>query len=142
MFFLKMKASQNACGAAAAATAKVLVEIQDECEKLAATAKDYRDPQIEIHDPRSEMAEVLDAIKRTMMNGMAKTLAESLKISAWQFNQLIQLRRGQFLFKITQEKNARAICKRLNPSDRYLFGERLGNVCKNLKESVQVRLKF
>ena len=137
-----MKQSQNACGAAAAATAKVLVDIQDECEKLAATAKDYRDPQIEIHDPRSEMAEVLDAIKRTMMNGMAKTLSEALKISAWQFNQLIQLRRGQFLFKITQEKNARAICKRLNPSDRYLFFEHLGNVCKNLKESVQVGFKF
>ena len=99
-----MKQSQNACGAAAAATAKVLVEIQDECEKLAATAKDYRDPQIEIHDPRSEMPEVLDAITRTMMNGMAKTLSEALKISVWQFNQLIQLRRGQICSRLLRRK--------------------------------------
>ena len=137
-----MKNIQNACGASAAATAKGLVDIQDECEKIAATVKDYRDPQIMIEDPRSEMGEVLDAIKRIVMNGIAKTLSEALKIHAWALNQLLMLRRGQFLYKITQEKNARAICKRLNPSDKYLFGEKLGNVCKNLKESVQVCLKI
>ena len=133
-----MKAVQNAVGASAACTTRVLVDIQDECEKLTSTAKDYRDPSVEIQDPRSEMAAVLDAIRNTMMNSFAKMLSDAVKMSAWQFNQLLQMRRGQYLEKITKEKNARAICKNLNPSDKFLFGEKLGAVCKNLKESAQL----
>ena len=30
------------------------------------------------------------------------------------------------------------MCKKLNPSQKYLFGEQLGKICKNLKESNQL----
>ena len=88
-----MKGVQSACGASAAAITGVLVQIQDECEKLSLTAKDYRDPNITIEEPRMEMAEVLDAIKSKMMNSFAKSLAEAVKMTAWQFNQLLMMRR-------------------------------------------------
>jgi hypothetical protein len=69
------------------------VEIQDECEKLVATAKDYCDLQVAIEEPRIEMADVLDAIRCKMMNSFAKVLSEALKMSAAQFNQLLMTRR-------------------------------------------------
>ena len=40
--------------------------------------------------------------------------------------------------RISESKNAWTIVKRLNPSNRFLFGEKLGQVAKNLKESDQV----
>ena len=93
-----MKGVQSACGATAHAVTKVMVLVQDECDKIAATAKDYRDPSIVIEDARTEVAEVLDAVKAKLLNSHAKILAEAVKISAWQFNQLVMMRRYYFGF--------------------------------------------
>ena len=79
----------SACGAAGAASTKVLTQLQDENEKLMETAKDYRNPDIVIPDSRSEMADILDAVRGKLMNDLAKTLSDSVKINAWQFNQLL-----------------------------------------------------
>ena len=40
--------------------------------------------------------------------------------------------------KVTQTKNAGNIVKHLEQSSRFLFGEQLGKVAKNLKESDQL----
>ena len=48
------------------------------------------------------------------------------------------LRREQVLDKITQQKGARSICKKLNPTNALLFGGKLGEVAKNLKDSGQL----
>ena len=89
----------SACGAAGAASTKVLTQLQDENEKLMETAKDYRNPDIVIPDSRSEMADILDAVRGKLMNDLAKTLSDSVKINAWQFNQLLLMRRAQYLFR-------------------------------------------
>ena len=133
-----MKLIMSACGAAGAASTKVLTQLQDENEKLMETAKDYRNPDIVIPDSRSEMADILDAVRGKLMNDLAKTLSDSVKINAWQFNQLLLMRRAQYLFNIKEAQNARVIVKKVNPNDHFLFGDRLGQVCKNLKESVQL----
>ena len=39
---------------------------------------------------------------------------------------------------VTDAKNTRTIVKRLAPSDNYLFGGKLAEVSKNLKDSAQV----
>ena len=93
---IQLKLVQSASGSTAAATTKVLVQLQDECEKLSATAKDYRDPSVAISDPRVEMAEILDAIKKKMMAEWAKILSDAVKMNAWQFTQILLLRRFVF----------------------------------------------
>ena len=95
-----MKLIMSACGAAGAASTKVLTQLQDENEKLMETAKEYRNPDIVIPDSRSEMADILNAVRGKLMNDLAKTLSDSVKINAWQFNQLLLMRRAQYLFKI------------------------------------------
>ena len=134
----QLKALQNAVGAGAAATAQVLTKFQDESDILVATAKDYRDTAICIEDPRQEAALIMDILRAKMLNEWGKTLSDQVKISAWIFNQLLMLRRGQYLFKVTQEKNARQIIKRLDSSTRYLFGGKIGEVSRNLKDQDQI----
>lgn len=150
-----MKSVMSACGAAGAAATKVLTQLQDENEKLLETAKDYRNPDIDIPDSRSEMADILDAVRGKLMNDLAKTLSDAVKLNAFQFNQLLLMRRcvkfyfslliliynvfrAQYLFKIKEAQNARAIVKKVNPNKEFLFGDQLGKICKNLKESVQL----
>ena len=88
-----MKSVMSACGAAGAAATKVLTQLQDENEKLLETAKDYRNPDIDIPDSRSEMADILDAVRNKLMNDLAKTLSDAVKLSAFMFNQLLLMRR-------------------------------------------------
>ena len=88
-----MKSVMSACGAAGAAATKVLTQLQDENEKLLETAKDYRNPDIDIPDSRSEMADILDAVRGKLMNDLAKTLSDAVKLNAFQFNQLLLMRR-------------------------------------------------
>jgi hypothetical protein len=76
------------------------VDIQDECEKLVATAQDYCDPQVAIEEPRIEMADVLDTIRCKMMNSFAKVLSEAVKMSAAQCNQLLIMRRLIFYWNL------------------------------------------
>ena len=45
-----LKASQNATGAAAAAATHILCKIQDECDNLLHTAKDYRQVAVSVID--------------------------------------------------------------------------------------------
>ena len=88
-----MKTVQSACGATAAASTKILVKLQDECECLANTAKEYRDPELIIADPRNEMADILDAIRQKLMTDWAKIISDSVKMTAWQYNQILMMRR-------------------------------------------------
>ena len=86
-----MKSFMSACGAAGAAATKVLTQLQDENENLLKLPH-YRNPDI-ILDLRSEMADTLDAVLGKRMNDLAKTLSDSVKLNAWQFNQLLLMRR-------------------------------------------------
>eukprot|EP00092_Neocalanus_flemingeri_P021070 GFUD01022828.1.p1 GENE.GFUD01022828.1~~GFUD01022828.1.p1 ORF type:complete len:460 (-),score=104.28 GFUD01022828.1:158-1537(-) len=134
----QMKSVQSGCGASAAAATKSLAMLQEECDKLNDTAKDFRNPDVVITDSRGEMADVLDAVRHKLLSDLAKTIADAVKLNAWQFNQITMMRRAQYLFKIKVDQNARAIVKKVNPTDQYLFGDKLGQVCKNLKESGQL----
>jgi len=133
-----LKSFQNATGAVASAATHLLTKVQDECDNLLQTAKDYRDPNVSIEDPRNEAAMIMDVIRDRLINDWAKVMADQVKMLAWIFNQLLVTRRGQFLFRITEHKNARSIVKRLNPSTRFLFGNKLGDVSRNLKDSEQL----
>ena len=88
-----MKTVQSACGATAAASTKILVKLEDECESLANTAKEYRDPELIIADPRNEMVDILDAIRQKLMTDWAKIISDSVKMTAWQYNQILMMRR-------------------------------------------------
>merc|ERR1719318_736222 len=134
----QLKVCQNTVGGAAAASAQVLTKFQDEADILLATAKDYRDPAVCVEDPRQEVAMIMDILCSKMLNEWGKTLSDQVNMSAWVFNQLLLLRRGQYLFRVTQEKNARQIIKRLDPSTRYLFGGKIGEVSKTLKDQDQI----
>ena len=93
----QLKASQNGSGAAAAAATHLLTKIQDESDKLLQTAKDYRDAAVVVADPRQEAAQIMDMVRTTMMDDWAKVLADQVKIIAWQYNQLLMLRRYIFI---------------------------------------------
>ena len=81
---------------------------------------------------------IMDVIRDRLMNDWAKIMSDQVKILAWEFNSLLMTRRGQYLFRITEHKNARSIVKRLNPSTRFLFGNKMGDVSRNLKDSEQL----
>ena len=81
---------------------------------------------------------IMDVIRDRLMNDWAKIMSDQVKMLAWEFNTLLTTRRGQFLFRITEHKNARSIVKRLNPSTRFLFGNKMGDVSRNLKDSEQL----
>lgn len=53
---------------------------------------------------------------------------------------MIKSRRGPYEAGMTEWKNTRQIVKRLSPSDEYLFGGKLAEVAKNLKDSAQVQI--
>ena len=89
-------------------------------------------------DPRQEAAIIMDILRSKMLNEWGKILSDQVKMSAWLFNQILLLRRGQYLFRVTQEKNARQIIKKLEPSTRYLFGGKIGEVSENLKDQDQI----
>ena len=91
-----------------------------------------------VEDPRQEAATIFEILRNKILNEWGKTLADQMKLSAWLFNQLLLMRRGQYLFRVTQQKNARQIIKRLEPSTRYLFGGKIGEVSKNLKDQDQI----
>ena len=91
-----------------------------------------------IEDPRNEAAMIMDVIRDRLMNDWAKIMSDQVKMLAWEFNTLLTTRRGHYLFRITEHKNARSIVKRLNPSTRFLFGNKMGDVSRNLKDSEQL----
>ena len=67
-----------------------------------------------------------------------KSTRSVTKILGSVYNELTKARRSPYLAGITDWKNTRTIVKRLAPSDDYLFGGRLAEVSKNLKDSAQV----
>ena len=66
-FIMIYLVSQHADGAAAAAGTNLLTKIQDECDVLGTTAKDYHNPSIEISDPRLEAALIMEILKERLM---------------------------------------------------------------------------
>ena len=60
------------------------------------------------------------------------------KILGSAFNEMIKSRRRPYESGMTEWKNARQIVKKLAPSSKYLFGGKLAEVAKNLKDSVQL----
>ena len=77
-----------------------------------------------------------------MLLPLGKKMAKAVDLMGNQHNHLTLLRRAQFLDKVTQTQNARNICKRLNPSKDLLFGGKLGDVAKHLKDSSQVPTNY
>ena len=71
-------------------------------------------------------------VKYGKANGMA------VKILGAIFNEMSKSRRALYLQNITLVKNTRSIVKRLPPSDSYLFGGKLAEVSKNLKDAAQL----
>ena len=67
-----------------------------------------------------------------------KSTRSVTKILGSVYNELTKARRSPYLAGITDWKNTRTIVKRLAPSDEYLFGGRLAEVSKNLKDSTRV----
>ena len=60
------------------------------------------------------------------------------KILGSAFNEMIKSRRKPYEDGMTEWKNTRQIVKRLAPSSEHLFGGKLAEVAKNLKDSAQL----
>ena len=73
-----------------------------------------------------------------MITHFGKQGQSATKILGAVFNEMSKARRAPFLQGITQVKNTRAIVKRLQPSDSFLFGGKLAEVSKNLKDAAQL----
>ena len=71
-----------------------------------------------------------------------KAMRSVTKILGSAFNEMIKSRRGPYEAGMTEWKNTRQIVKRLSPSDEYLFGGKLAEVAKNLKDSAQVHFRL
>ena len=69
-----------------------------------------------------------------------KAMRSVTKILGSAFNEMTKSRRGPYEAGMTEWKNTRQIVKRLSPSDEFLFGGKLAEVAKNLKDSAQVRI--
>ena len=93
-----------------------LANLRDKRVQIAATIDEYKQPDIRIEDPATEIIALLSNIKEDMVEGMAKMLIDMIRILGSQFNQVLVMRRSMFLFQVTQKKNARGIIKKLNPS--------------------------
>ena len=73
-----------------------------------------------------------------MVIPFGKQSQSSTKVLAALFNEMTKARRAPFLQGITQVKNTRAIVQKLPPSDGFLFGNKLAEVSKNLKDAAQL----
>ena len=67
-----------------------------------------------------------------------KSSGSTVKVLAEVFNAMSKARRAPYLQNITQAKNTRTIVGRIRPSDEFLFGGKLAEVSKNLKDSAQL----
>ena len=103
-------------GAVGHMASAALANLRDKRVQIAATIDEYKQPDIRIEDPATEIIALLSNIKEDMVEGMAKMLIDMIRILGSQFNQVLVMRRSMFLFQVTQKKNARGIIKKLNPS--------------------------
>ena len=63
------------------------------------TAKQYRDGNVEIENPREEAADIFLTLKDTFMGPWTRDLAEQVKVAASTYNSLMLQRRSVCLFK-------------------------------------------
>ena len=73
-----------------------------------------------------------------MITHFGKQSQSATKVLGAAFNEMSKARRAPFLQGVTQVKNTRAIVKRLQPSESFLFGGKLAEVSKNLKDAAQL----
>jgi len=137
-FEKKAEIIQTMVGAAGHLAAEMLVSADEEVARLTQTAFEFEDQDIVMQDPRKEAAEVLTAVRDTVVVRYGKTTRSVTKILGSLYNELTKARRSPYLAGITDWKNTRTIVKRLAPSDEYLFGGKLAEVSKNLKDSTQL----
>ena len=153
----KAEVVQSMIGAAGHIAAEMLVSADEEVARITQTIYEFEDPETEILDARKETAEILGAIRGSFFHRFqmvdynfllvddvvvryGKAMRSVTKILGSAFNEQTKSRRGPYEAGMTEWKNTRQIVKRLSPSDEFLFGGKLAEVAKNLKDSAQVRL--
>ena len=146
---------QTMIGTAAHLSTEMLVFADEHVARLTATVKEFEDPEIVMKDPRKEAAEILTFVKgnpnmiyqkRILKSALSdkvithfgKQSQYATKVLGAAFNEMSKARRAPFLQGVTQVKNTRAIVKRLQPSESFLFGGKLAEVSKNLKDAAQL----
>ena len=75
-----------------------------------------------------------------MLALIGKRARSCLKIDANLFNQLSLTRREQFIKFFSEKKGCKQIIKRLQPSDKLLFGGKLTETAKNMHASDQLTI--
>ena len=131
-------ALQNMVGASGYMTAELVVQADLEIKRLDTTIDEFEDPSVEMKDARKEAAEVLAAVRDNIVRKFGKQMMTVCSVLANSHNLLTMTRRQPRVDLVTNSKNARTIVKRLQPSDQYLFGGKLADVAKHLKDSSQV----
>ena len=80
----------------------------------------------------------MEGMRRTLFSSFGKKQSDVMKVLAGVFNNVLLMRRNNFLSKISIEKNARSMVKKLDPSEKFLFGDKIEQVAKNLRNSNQL----
>ena len=78
------------------------------------------------------------ALKEHFLGKWAKDLSDLAKVAGMQHSLLLMMRRALYLKLISSKKGAKSSVKRLQPSQKYLFGGKVGEVCKDLKASEEL----
>lgn len=129
---------QGAVGAAAAALTHLLEATDLAVDNLQSTAKEYRDTDILITDPREEAAEIFSTLASDFQSSYSKKAANALRLLGDAHNKVTCLRRGQYVDSITSGAEARNMVRRLQPTEQFLFGGDIQKVCKSLKDGNQL----
>ena len=106
-----------------------------------------------VENPREEAAQIFTMVRDTMVNTLAKDLADQVKVAAAIYNGLLMQRRlvsllantlrsihprGMRLTRIKEQKGARSAARKLLPTTEFLFGGQVVNLANNIKASAEL----
>ena len=126
---------QSAQGAVGAISTQVLMKIQDKSDELGNAISDFENPDIVIENPREEASQILKYLRQSLMDHWAKDLSDVTKIAGATFSRTLIMRRHQYERLVGNYKGARTQLKRLQPNREFLYGDKVGSLCKDLEVS-------
>ena len=107
-------------------------------ENLQKTAADYRNPEVQVADPREEAAEIFSTLSAEFKDTYVKKAINALRLFADGHNKVTSLHRSQYVDNVTSGSEARNMVRQLQPSKQFLFGGDIQKVCKSLKDGNQL----
>ena len=89
---------QAAAGGVGAITTRVLWLMEEKAKVLTNTAKQYKDGEVPIANPREEAGEIMLAVKSSIMDVWSKDMAELAKLAGAMYNNMMLMRRFALVF--------------------------------------------